>query len=438
VRLRISLFGIGYVGLISAACLARDGHAVIAVDIDPEKVSALNQGLSSSAEPGLEALIRAGVKSGRLRGSLSLEVAVAESEISIICVGARSAPDGSLDMSMVERLAADIGHALAQKDDFHAVVVRSTFTPCSMAARIAPALEQASGRRAGLGFGLACYPEFFREGSAISDYDDPNLMIMAATDDETLSRLRGLQPDCPIEPAIVSLEEAEAIKAVSNVWRGVKVSFANEIGGVLGALDIDSHRVMEVMCRDRRLNISAAYLQPGFAFGGPSLPKDIRGFEAFGKALGRNVPMASAVLRINQEVIEHAVALVKSTRRKRVSIIGLAFKPGVDDLGESPSLILAQRLAEVGCDLRLFDEVVSVSTLAGANLTYPDDRLEQLSGLMCDTLEEAIRHGETLVLAHPRPGAAALDLAGADKRIIDLVRVRPGLRTSGNYVGMSW
>ena len=436
--MRISLFGVGYIGTLSAGCLSRDGHQVIAVDINTAKVEALSAGRSPIVEPDLQPLIAEAVARGQLSTTPSVAEAVAGSELSLVCVGTPSAPDGRLDTAAVERVAADIGQALADKPGFHAVVIRSTLTPGVMAARIAPILEAASGLQAGVGFGLAYYPEFLREGSAVADYDCPSLAVVAATDPETLARLRALQPQSPIQAEVMGFGEAEAVKTVSNVWRGLKVSFANEVGSVLGALDIDSHRVMQAMSVDRRLNISSAYLQPGFAFGGSCLPKDLRAFAALGKAMAQPTRVLDAALQVNGEMIEQALALVTATGRQRVAIIGLAFKPGTDDLRESPALLLAERLAARGHDLRLFDPHVRPDALTGENLAAAMARLPHLAALLCGGLEAAVRHGETLVLAHPQLGAEALALSHEGQRIVDLVRVRPDLRSGGRYVGLSW
>jgi GDP-mannose 6-dehydrogenase len=436
--LRISLFGVGYIGSVSAGCLARDGHDVLAVDIDQAKTEALKAGLSPIMEPQLPALIADAVAGGRLRTACCAATAVAQSEVSIICVGTPSAVDGGLDMSGVERVADEIGAALVGKAGFHRVVIRSTLTPGAMAGRIAPILEDRSGLKAGLGFGLAYYPEFLREGSAVHDYDHPSLAVAATTDSSTLAMVQALQPPCAPPLQIVGFGEAEAIKAVSNVWHGLKVSFANEVGSVLGALDIDSHRVMQAVCEDRRLNTSSAYLRPGFAFGGSCLPKDIRAFAALGQAVGRPTWVVDAALDVNYRVIEQAAALVAAAGKQRVAIIGLAFKPGADDLRESPALLLAARLSAFGCDLRLFDPNVSLARLNGANLAYANARLPHFAALLSADLEATVRHGETLVLTHPALGAQALDLANDSQRIVDLARVRPDLRSSGNYVGLYW
>ncbi len=436
--MRISLFGIGYLGSVSAACLARDGHTVIAVDVNPQKVEALNRGRAPIVEPQLDVLVQSEVAKGRLTATTSVDDTVARTDLSIVCVGTPSAHDGSLDLSAVERVSAAIGKAMAGKTDRHTIVVRSTLAMGTMARIVAPLIERVSGLASGADFGLAYYPEFLREGSAIRDYDDPCHTLAAVTDAETLARLQALHANSAAPLITVSFEEAEAIKGISNAWHALKVSFANEIGGVLAAQGLDSHRVMEAVCRDHRLNISSAYMTPGFAFGGSCLPKDLRAFSAMGRATGRRVPVLEAALASNANVIEHALSLVEGTGDRRVSIIGLAFKSGTDDLRESPYLALAERLVSKGYDLRLFDPYVRMDRLTGANLHHALERLPQLPGLLCDTLQAAVQHGRTLVLGHPGSGAAALDLAETDQQIVDLVRVRPDLRTKGAYKGLSW
>ena len=436
--MRISLFGVGYVGTVSAACLARDGHDVTAVDTNPEKIEALNLGRAPLVEPGLNALVQAGVRSGRLRGSMAAADAVASSEISIVCVGTPSAEDESLDLSAVERIAVVIGEALARKPAFHVVAFRSTLTIGAMTRWIMPLMQEASGLKAGIDFGLAYYPEFLREGSAIRDYNDPSQSVVAATDPRTLERLTALHPPSAAPPIVLDFEEAEAIKSAHNAWHALKVSFANEMGGLLSAEGLDSHRVMQAFCQDRRLNLSPAYLTPGFAFGGSCLPKDVRALRALGRRTGRPTPLLRAALESNDAVISRAVVLAQPAAGRRVSIFGLAFKAGTDDLRESPYLALTERLIAEGCDVRVFDPGVRVDRLTGANLAYVTERAPGLAARLCLTLEEAVAHGETLVLAHADVGAAALKLASENQRIVDLVRVRPELRTSGDYVGLFW
>ncbi len=432
------MFGVGYVGSISAACLARDGHSVIAVDPNLEKVEKINAGSAPIVEAGLQVLIQSSVAAGRLRATPCAQEAVASSDVSIICVGTPSQADDGLDVSAVERVAATIGEGLGRKAAFHTVVVRSTLPPGTIQARIAPAIERAAGLKAGEGFGLAYYPEFLREGTALADYDDPDLVVLAASDQRTLAQLTTLLPPAAPAPRVVSFAEAEAIKTVRNVWRAVKVSFANEVGGVLDGLGVDSHRVMAVVRQDGSPDAGQAYLTPGFAFGGSCLPKDLRAFSALGAAADRPTPLLKAALAMNQRVIDRAVALVEAAGGRRVSIIGLSFKPGTDDLRESPFLILAARLAARGFDLRLFDPCVCAHRLTGANRAHALQSLPQISSLLCESLEAAVRHGETLILAHAGPGEAALRRAAPTTRIVDLVRVRADLRSAGSYAGLFW
>jgi GDP-mannose 6-dehydrogenase len=435
--LRISLFGLGYVGSVSAACLARDGHTVLVVDVNAEKLAALDQGRSPIIETGLEDLIRTGAVSGRLRSQSVAATAVATTDVSIVCVGTPSAPDGGLDTTVVEQVAAEIGRSIATKPDLHTIIVRSTLPPGAMTARIKPAIERASGLTAGVGFALAYHPEFMREGLAISDYDQPTAAVVAVTDDHALECVKALQPAGLHPLSVVNFAEAEAIKIVKNVWHASKVSFGNEIGLVLGALGIDSHQVMDIVRSDRRPNMAGAYLMPGFAFGGSCLPKDLAAFAALGRSVVQSTPMVAATSQVNHDMIEKAAALIEAAG-PRVSLIGLSFKEGTDDLRESPFVMLAERLLHRGCDLRIYDPGVRLDVLTGANLKSIHERLPTLDRLMCSTLDSAVEHAAVLALAHPGPGTEAIDRAGNWRRIVDLVRVRPNLCTSGNYYGLSW
>jgi GDP-mannose 6-dehydrogenase len=422
---------------VSAAALARDGHDVQVVDSNAEKIAALRQGMTALCEPGLDALIRAGVDAGRITVAEDPGAAVAGSEVSLICVGTPSRPDGPLDLGAIERVAEDVGRAMKAAAGFHVAAVRSTLAPGSMAACVAPALERASGLKAGMGFGLAYHPEFLREGQALEDYDHPSLAVLAATDGETLRRMRGLLPAGAPEPHVMDFGEAEAVKIAANAWRAVRVGFANEMGALLSALDLDAPRVLDVIAKDPRAQ-GSAYLKPGFAFGGSCLPKDVRALAALAEAVGRPAPTLQAALDANRMSLDHAEALVEAAGRRRVSLIGLAFKEGVDDVRDSPNLALAARLSAKGYDLRIVDPGVKLDRLTGANRSHLLERLPHVRALLCADLAPALRHAETLVLAHPKIGAEALAAAERGRRIVDLVRVRPDLRTGGDYVGLCW
>jgi GDP-mannose 6-dehydrogenase len=436
--MKISIFGIGYVGAVSAACLARDGHTVLAVDVNETKVAELNNGYSPIVEPGLSELIERNVKTKRLQALSSSFDAVMASEISIVCVGTPSLPSGALNTGYAERVAEEIGAALAKKDEFHSVVFRSTLLPGSMDELIVPILERASGKTAGKDFGVGYYPEFLRESTAIKDYDEPGAVVMGRLDQITADRLISLQPNSPTPPTVVAMREAEAVKYVNNAWHALKISFANEIGGVCGALSIDSHLVMGILCSDRRLNISPAYLRPGFAFGGSCLPKDLRAIRAKARQVETPTPVLDAILTCNDQQIDRTFQIIESKGHRKVGLIGLSFKSDTDDLRESPLVILAEKLIGRGFDIRVYDANIRLSKLTGANLAYIRDRLPHIAQLLCETLEEATAHGDTLVLAHKAEGELVMQTATPEKQLVDLVRVQPGLRTGGNYTGLSW
>jgi GDP-mannose 6-dehydrogenase len=436
--MKISIFGIGYVGAVSAACLARDGHTVLAVDVNEAKVAELNNGYSPIVEPGLSELIERNVKTKRLQALSSSFDAVMASEISIVCVGTPSLPSGALNTGYAERVAEEIGAALAKKDEFHSVVFRSTLLPGSMDELIVPILERASGKTAGKDFGVGYYPEFLRESTAIKDYDEPGAVVMGRLDQITADRLISLQPNSPTPPTVVAMREAEAVKYVNNAWHALKISFANEIGGVCGALSIDSHLVMGILCSDRRLNISPAYLRPGFAFGGSCLPKDLRAIRAKARQVETPTPVLDAILTCNDQQIDRTFQIIESKGHRKVGLIGLSFKSDTDDLRESPLVILAEKLIGRGFDIRVYDANIRLSKLTGANLAYIRDRLPHIAQLLCETLEEATAHGDTLVLAHKAEGELVMQTAGPDKQLVDLVRVQPSLRSGGNYTGLSW
>lgn len=435
--MRICVFGIGYVGAVSAACLARDGHDVRAVDVSPGKVKDLNAGLSPIVEPGLDRLIAEGVARSRLRASADARAAVAESELVLICVGTPSRANGAPDMSYVEKVAADIGAALKADAGFRSVVVRSTLPPGAMDAVVRPALECASGLKAGDHFGLGYYPEFLRESTAVSDYDNPGAAVFASLDEPTTERLKALQPALPAPPQRVPMGEAEAVKYASNAWHALKVSFANEMGDLFSDLGLDSHRVLERLCADTRLNMSAAYMRPGFAFGGSCLPKDLRAVRAKAREIDCATPLLDAVTAVNAAQIERAFRMVEAAGSRDVSLFGLSFKPGTDDLRESPFVILAERLIGRGYRLRIFDPTIRLSRLTGSNLAYVTDQLPHIATLLAEEIEPVIGHGSTFVLADPVSGAAAFHAAG-HRAVIDLIRVHPGLRTGGAYRGLCW
>ncbi|MBI5831886.1 MAG: UDP-glucose/GDP-mannose dehydrogenase family protein [Armatimonadetes bacterium] len=414
--MRVSVFGLGYVGAVASACLARDGHQVIGVDANADKVAQIRAGRAPVIEEGLDALIVAGVGSGRLTATTDAAAAVADSEISLISVGTPSRANGSLDLTAVERVAADLGRALAGKAGAgHVVVLRSTVLPGTTRGLLAPSLA----REAGWAVPVCFNPEFLREGSSIRDFDDPPFTILGADDEATAKAVAPLYGSVSGDVVHCALENAELLKYVSNSWHAVKVAFANEVGSVAAALGVDGGEVMRLFARDEKLNISARYLMPGFAFGGSCLPKDLRALTYRARELDVETPLLSSVLPSNRVIVERAVEAVLATGCRRVAMLGLAFKSGTDDLRESPLVTLAEALLGKGCELRIYDENVSLTRLVGANRAYVDQRLPHLSALLSDDLDAVVAHGEVIILGQ-RNAELAQRARAASGQVIDL------------------
>jgi len=436
--MRISIFGIGYVGAVSAGCLAADGHEVIAVDTNPQKAKMINDGIAPIVESGLPELIRDGARSGKLRATTDAVEAVMNSECSIVCVGTPSHGNGNLDLTQVARVCESIGAALAKKKDFHAVVIRSTMLPGSMRDVVKPALEKGSGRKVDQDFGLAIFPEFLREGSAIRDYREAGTVIIGVSEPKTEKILREINQGVPGQLHVTDLNTAEAVKYANNAWHATKVVFANEIGTFCKAHEIDSHKVMEIVCADRRLNISTAYLRPGFAYGGSCLPKDLRAVRYRAKTRDLNLPMLNALSESNDLAIQNVAEMVMGAGSRRVGLIGLSFKAGTDDLRESPAVGLAERLFGKGYDLKIFDANVNYSKLMGSNLSYIQNHIPHLSERLTDDLSAVAAHGDTIVVTHSDLGGAPFPTLKPEQTVIDLVRLPAAAQSGGRYIGLCW
>ena len=434
----ISIFGIGYVGAVSAGCLSADGHRVVAVDTSSFKVDAINRGLSPIVEPGLEELLRRGAQAGMLRATADAGDAIRSSDVSIICVGTPSLNNGNLDLGYVARVCEEIGAQLREKLGFHAVVIRSTMLPGSMAEIVRPALERASGKRAGSDFGLAIYPEFMREGTAIKDYYEAGAIIFGVTDAHTEAMLRNLTKGLEGDLHVTDLATAEAVKYANNAWHATKIVFGNEIGIFCQKFGIDSHEVMRILCADHRLNISSTYLRPGFAYGGSCLPKDLRALQYKAKSADLELPLLESLPRSNELQIQRVVDLVREAGHRQIGLIGLSFKGGTDDLRESPAVELAERLFGKGYKLRIFDRNVDYARLTGSNLSFIQTRIPHLSDLLTGDLMQVASQSEVLIVTHGDLGGAAFPALRPDQLVIDLARV-PGAATSGaRYVGLCW
>jgi GDP-mannose 6-dehydrogenase len=438
--MKVSVFGLGYVGSVSAASFAADGHEVVGVDVNGDKVAAVNAGRSPIVEPGLDDLLGQGASEGRLRATTDTADAVQSSEASLLCVGTPSRKNGSLDLTYLERVCEQIGTALRDKPSYHVVVVRSTVLPGTTHSVVIPALERHSGKKYGDGFGVSVNPEFLREGTALKDFRKPPLTLVghnhAADASGTIALYQAI--DAPL--VSTSIRVAEMIKYTSNAWHALKVCFANEIGTLCKQLDIDSHNVMDCFCRDEKLNLSAVYLKPGFAFGGSCLPKDVRALQYRAKEVDVELPVISSILPSNRLQIQHAFDQVMETGRQRVGLLGFSFKAGTDDLRESPIVILAEALLGKGRALRIYDRNVSLARLVGANKEYIDRQIPHLSALLCDTIDEVIDQSEVIVVGNQSPEfAEALNRTRPDQIVIDLVRLPiSGDLLQADYRGICW
>jgi GDP-mannose 6-dehydrogenase len=424
--MRISVFGLGYVGCISAACLARDGHAVIGVDVDANKVAATNAGCAPVLEPGLEKLISDVVKSGRLQATVDARSAVQQSDVSLLCVGTPSNSNGSLNLRYLDRVCIQIGNALAAKNDYHVVVVRSTVLPGTVEGRLSLLLEQHSDRRAGEDFGLCMNPEFLREGSAIADYDHPSVIVVGQLDTKSGDTAQRLYESIDASVIRTTIPTAEMLKYVNNAFHAVKVAFANEIGNLCAAHGIDGQEVMEHFCLDRRLNISPAYLMPGFAFGGSCLPKDLRALVYRAREQDVDCPLLSAVLPSNRRQIDRAIEMVEKTQRRKIGILGLSFKAGTDDIRESPVVHLVEALVGKGYQVKIFDEKIDLARLTGTNKSFLEQELPHIATLMCASLGDIIAQSDVIVIGNNNKDFRSLPrLLQPDQILIDLAGVTP-------------
>ncbi len=437
--MRISVFGLGYVGAVAAACLAARGHAVTGVDVSPDKVGAINAGRSPLVEPGLAALIAAAVDSGRLSATTSAALAVAASELALICVGTPDRGDGSPDLEALQRCCAGIGAALRTTPGRHVVVVRSTVPPGTMTGKVMPWLEAASGRRVGRDLGLCYQPEFLREGQAIADFEDPAKTVIAASDADSAARLISLQPAPGATLGQTDFATAELLKYVDNAWHALKVGFANEVGAVARAAGLDARALMAIFRLDRKLNLSAAYLEPGLGFGGSCLPKDLRALCALGQSLGLELPILEAVLPSNQLRLEQVIERIARHPVQRIGVVGLSFKPGTDDVRESPLVALIERLIGKGYAVRIYDPLVDPSALLGANRAFALAHLPHIARLVLPALEPVIEHAELLLIGHLEAADAATILARAgSRRLLDCARTDRGLDALPGYEGLCW
>jgi GDP-mannose 6-dehydrogenase len=437
--LRVSVLGLGYVGTVTAGCLAADGHQVIGVDPVPTKVELIKSGRSPIVEADIDEIIESTVRSGRLRATDNCSEAIHETDLSFVCVGTPSQTNGNLDLRFIRRICEQIGEALKSKDSRHTVVIRSTILPGTMGTTVIPVLEEASGKKVGTDFGLCVNPEFLREGSAVRDFRFPPKTVIGEFDRLSGDTLVSLYERLESPLTRTDVDTATMVKYVDNSWHALKIGFANEIGTLCKSLRIDSHSVMDIFCQDRVLNISPAYLMPGFAFGGSCLPKDLRALMYKAKMHDLTLPILTSILPSNDSQIARGLQLVMEKGHKKVGVLGFSFKAGTDDLRESPMIEVIERLIGKGYDLRIYDRNVKLARLVGANRDFILNRIPHISKLMVEDISSVLTHARTVVIGNKDPEfkdiAARLD---EGQLLVEFSRIAEKGSTNGNYDGICW
>ena len=438
--MKISIFGLGYVGAVSLACLARDGHSVIGVDVDQTKLDLIRSGKTPVVEEGMVELMTRVAASGKVSVTTDVMRAVQDSEVSLICVGTPSAPNGSQDQTAIVKLAHELGRAIRGKTGSHVFVFRSTLVPGTVEDVLRPIIETESGKREGDGFHVCFQPEFLREGTSIRDYDRPPFTVVGANAEPSLAKLRELFGHLPCEFHATSIRAAEMVKYCCNNFHALKITFANETARLCEAMSVDAFQVMDLVCKDRQLNISPAYLKPGFAFGGSCLPKDLRATMYLAKTRDVELPMMGNVLQSNRIHVEHAIAKVLALGRRRVGMIGLSFKTGTDDLRESPLVLIAEQFIGKGLSLLVYDPEVHLSRLLGANRRFIEQHVPHIGSLMREDIESVISQSDVLVV-----GLSGLPIFEAltrhvreDQTVLDLVNIPKRHALKGKVMGLCW
>jgi len=436
--MQVSIFGMGYVGAVCAACLADRGHHVIGVDISDVKVDLINRGKSPIVEPGLEELLARGVASGHIRATTSTDDAVRHSQLSMICVGTPSKRSGDLDLAYIEAVTRDIALAIKDKVERHTVVVRSTVLPGTVKNVVVPTLEAVSGKQAGSDIGVAVNPEFLRESTAIADYNNPPMTVIGEWDAASGELLASLYEELSAPIIRKPIEVAEMVKYSCNVWHATKVAFANEIGNIAKALGVDGRQVMEVVCEDKKLNLSNYYMRPGFAFGGSCLPKDVRALTYRATQLDAPIPLLGSLMQSNAAQVRKAFELVEAFGERRVGLLGLSFKAKTDDLRESPLVELAEMLIGKGYELSIFDKNVEYARVHGANREYINDKIPHISSLLKTNFQDVIDCSDVLVLGlRDRNFEKAVNGSRNGRKLVDLVGFMPEVSTA-EMQGICW
>lgn len=438
--MKIAIFGMGYVGVVSLACLARDGHSVLGVDIDEDKLNLIKSGKAPIVEHGIQELMTASVASGNIDVTMDASLAVQSCDVSFVCVGTPSLRNGSQDVSAIQRVSEEIGSGLSQATGYPVIVIRSTVEPGTVMTVIRPILEHESGKQVGRDFGLCFQPEFLREGSSVADYDKPPFTVVGGDSERSVDKVRQIFAHLEAEFVATDIGTAELLKYACNSFHTLKICFANEIGRVAQSLNVDSREVMSLVCKDTQLNISPTYLRPGFAFGGSCLPKDLRALLYFAKCKDVDVPMLGALLPSNKLHIEHAVNAVLSSGRRKIGMIGLSFKSGTDDLRESPLVALAETFIGKGLELQIYDPEVTLSHLIGANKRYIEEAIPHIASLMVDDCDEMVSKCDVLIIGlHGKEiEQSVYENSTSGQLVLDLVGIVEAKSISGTYQGICW
>jgi GDP-mannose 6-dehydrogenase len=439
--LKISIFGLGYVGTVSAGCFAQDGHEVIGVDPVGTKVDLINSGHSPIIEGEIDAIVAAMVQAGRLRATDDHAEAIRETELSFVCVGTPSQANGNLDLRYIRRICEEIGGALKHRTATakHTVVIRSTILPGTMREIVVPILEESSGKKAGVDFGVCHNPEFLREGSAVKDFRCPPKTIIGELNRADGERLATLYEKIEAPLIRTDLEIAEMVKYVDNSWHALKIGFANEIGNICKSLGLDAHEVMKIFCKDQKLNISPAYLLPGFAFGGSCLPKDLRALAYKAKLNDLVLPIMNAILPSNEMQVARGLGLIMQNGHRKIGVLGFSFKAGTDDLRESPVIEVIERLIGKGCDVRVYDKNVKIASLLGANRDFILNHIPHISKLMVEDIDAVLDHAQTVVVGNQDPDFRTVpDRLRKEQRLVDFARITNRKSGDGKYDGICW
>ena len=435
--MNISIFGLGYVGCVSLGCLAKNGHFVIGVDTNPSKVDQINSGKATIIEKDVDTIIAEQKSAGHISATTDNQLAIKGSDISIIAVGTPSTDKGHLNLQYIFKVAENIGEALQHKDTFHIIAIRSTIMP-GTCDKFAAIVERISGKKRNEDFAIVDNPEFLREGTAVQDYYNPPLTLIGSDNINAAEKVADLYRQLPAEVIITDLKIAEIMKYINNTYHALKISFSNEIGNICSELGIDSHKVMDIFCKDKQLNISPYYFKPGFAYGGSCLPKDLKGLQTLAHDLYIDVPVIDAIHKTNDLQIQRAIKLIYKYWVKKLGFLGLSFKAGTDDLSNSPTVTIIEALLGKGCDIVIYDKNINVAMLTGTNKEYIDSRIPHLSSLLVSDPEELINNCDIIVINTKEPEFIKLVEDIDNKIIVDFVRLDDAILSKSNYLGINW